>query len=298
MNRNDYNSVAAEISFLEGMLSKPGISFLTSRSIQSRLSQAKERLANIELNPAQFAKAILTYRGQPVHGTYGVIADFGSAATHAFSDAVAAIAASLSGTLADKGPIPKKSDNQLLITGTAMGSFGFVLEEAPNEQMTINSDTPVSQALELIIDLLEASTRGDEELSEPISKLADRAIASVSDFLTQLADNNASCALEAGDRQFRFSSVEQVQVSKARLSLDNIKESEHSYIGSFSGVLPSRRTFEFETIDGETIHGTLDKGILDPSIINQHLGEHISIKAKTRTVGSSKPRYTLMELPW
>lgn len=298
MNRNEYSHVAAEISFLEGMASQPGISFLTAKSVESRLRQAKENLAKLQATRIEPVKAILTYRGRPVHGTFGIVADFGATATRAFSDAVTAVAASLSGNLADKGPIPNKSDNQLLITGTALGSFGFVLEEAPSEQMTLDGNTPVAQALELIVDLLDASTRGDEELSESVSKLADRAIQSVSDFLAQLADNHASCALETREKQFRFANVEQVQASRARFSPENIKESDEDYTGYFSGTLPSRRTFEFTTADGETICGTLSKSIEDPSVINQHLGKPVTITAKTRTVGSSKPRYTLAELPW
>lgn len=299
MNRNEYSQVASEISFLEGMKRRPGLSKLSSKSIEARLARAKEQLSQFDAVPHEAAKAVITYRGTPVRGTHGVVADFGTAATKAFNDAVAAVAASITGALADKGPIPNRPQNQLLITGTAVGSFGFVLEEEPEHtQSLLDNSTAVSQALTLIVDLLDASTKSDEDLSEPVSRLANRAISSVTDFLSQLADNGASCAISAGGKQFRFSNVDQVKMSKNRLSFDNIKEQNETFEGVFLGALPERRTFEFRVVNGDVIHGSCTKDVEDPSVINRHLNEHVTITAHTRVVGNSKPRYTISELPW
>lgn len=299
MNRNDYNHANAEISFLESMAKRPGLSKLSARSIEARLARARMIADDFDANAFMPARAVLTYRGAPVRGTLGVVAEFGSSATRAFSEAVSAVAASLMGALADKGPIPNKPNNQLLITGTALGSFGFVLEESPgNNQLQLEGTTAVAQALDLIVELLEASTQSDEELSESVSKLANRAITSVTDFLAQLADNGASCALTAGAKQFRFASVEQVKASKARLSLDNIKERDEEYVGCFLGALPERRSFEFLTEDGHVIHGSITKDVENPAIINHHLNKRVKITTHTRVVGRSKPRYTLSALPW
>lgn len=299
MNRNEYSNVLAEISFLESMLQKPGMSILSSKSVESRLNKARLSITELNGKVSLPAKAVITYRGLPVVGSFGVLADFGTSATRAFSAAVAAIAASLTSTLADKGPIPNKPNNQLLITGTAIGSFGFVLEEPPgNTQLQLDGETAVHQALELIVDLLAASTGSDEELSEPVSKLANRAISSVVEFLAELANNEASCALSTNSKKFRFVDAEQVKTSKSRLSLDNIKEETPSFRGIFTGVLPERRTFEFRTEGGEIIHGSIRKEIEQPSIINNNLHTLVTITLHSRTVGESKPRYAISELPW
>lgn len=299
MTRNEYLHRTAELLFLKKQLSKPGLSKLSQLSIQSRIEEAQAALESQGQNPYEPAKVTLTYRGSPVWGTHGVLAEFGTAATQAFTEAVATIAAAISGTLADKGPIPNRSSNQLLITGTAVGSFGFELEEAPaTKQLEIEGTTAVSQAIDLLTDLLEASTKSDEELSEPISRLADRAIASVSDFLGKLASYDASCSLSTRSKRFQFLDVEQVRRSKERLSLDNIKETIEHFTGEFIGALPDKRAFEFRTEDGSVIYGGIPRDIANPNAVNQHLYQRYQITLSARRVGSSRPRYIIQSFPW
>lgn len=299
MNRSEYVSKSAELGFLERQAASPGISRLTLLSIQSRIEQARQFLSENSSYAYKPARVRLTYRGVPVIGTHGVLAEFGAAATKAFSVAITAIAASVSGALADKGPIPNRLANQLLITGPARGSFGFELEEIPaDKQLDIEGTTAVAQAIEILTDLLEGTTKSDEELSEPLSRLADRAILAVSDFLSELADNEASCALSTDTRSFRFTDVEQVKRSKARLSRDNIKEQDEVFVGSFVGVLPDKRLFEFKTIDGDVIYGRIPIDISSPNEINKNLYTQVKIVVTARRIGSSSPRYRLKTLPW
>jgi len=299
MNRSEYTHKAAELGFLEKQAATPGISKLTLMSIQARIEQARACLVDNGKLVYRPAKVRLTYRGVPVWGTHGVLAEFGTNATRAFSVAITAIAASVSGSLADKGPIPNRLSNQLLITGPARGSFGFELEEIPaDKQLDIEGTTPVSQAIDILTELLEATTKSDEELSEPVSRLADRAIAAVSDFLNELSENDASCALTTNTRRFQFSDVEQVRRSKARLSRDNIKEDDETLTGAFVGVLPEKRVFEFKTNSGEIIHGRIPTEITTPNDINGHLYMQLTIQVTARRIGSSNPRYRLKALPW
>ncbi|MBC3779236.1 hypothetical protein [Pseudomonas sp. SWRI99] len=300
MDRSEYAYKAAELGFLEKQAAAPGISKLTLMSVQARIEKARAFLEDNGKHAYRPAKVRLTYRGAPVWGTHGVLAEFGASATQAFSVAITAIAASLSGSLADKGPIPNRLANQLLITGPARGSFGFELEEIPaDKQLDIEGTTPVSQAIEILAELLEATaTKSDEELSEPVSRLADRAIAAVSDFLSELSENNASCGVATSTRRFQFSDVEQVRRSKARLSRDNIKEEQETFTGSFVGVLPDKRIFEFKTTGGEVLHGRVSAEIGGPNVINDHLYTEVSIHVTARRIGSSNPRYTLKALPW
>lgn len=299
MNRSEYAHKAAELGFLVKQAATPGISKLTLMSIQAKIDQARAFLDDNGQHAYRPARTRLTYRGVPVWGTHGVLAEFGATATRAFSVAITAIAASVSGTLADKGPIPNRLSNQLLITGPARGSFGFELEEIPaDKQLDIEGTTPVSQAIDILAELLEATTKSDEELSEPVSRLADRAIAAVSDFLNELAENDASCALTTNTRSFQFSDVEQVRRSKARLSRDNIKEDDEVFTGAFVGVLPDKRVFEFKTDGGEIIHGRISSEITSPNDINGHLYTHLTIRVTARRIGSSNPRFMLKGLPW
>ena len=96
MNRSEYIHKSAELGFLEKQAATPGISKLTLMSIKSRIEQARAFLGDNSKHAYRPAKVKLTYRGAPVWGTHGVLAEFGATATKAFSVAITAIAASIS----------------------------------------------------------------------------------------------------------------------------------------------------------------------------------------------------------
>ena len=100
MNRQDYNYLLAEQTQLRKMLEKIPVADVIDRmSIESRL-QGVERLLSefTEVQIREPARVKLTFRGQPVVGSYGIFADFGAAAVSKFIDAVASVAASFSGS--------------------------------------------------------------------------------------------------------------------------------------------------------------------------------------------------------
>lgn len=300
MDRTEFTHAQAEISFLDRMTKNGGLSNLSRLSLQSRMNQVAASLRDPGRGAFSPAKAIVTYRGAPVRGVHGMVAEFGAAVTTKFSDAVAAIAASLSGVLNDFGPIPNKAQNQILITGTALGSFGFEFEEAPSAeaQLPLEGTTPVSQAFELVAELLEASTKSDEELSEPASRLGTRALGMVSEYLDKLIAYEAFCSVTTRDHVFAFSSVDQVRISRSRLSAENISEEGVEFTGQFLGAFPAERRFEFQALDGAVIHGRITAEIEDPSVINAHLNRTFTIKVNARTVGRGRPRYSISSLPW
>lgn len=300
MDRTEFNHAQAEISFLDRMTRNGGLSELTRLSLQSRMSKVSSELRDPGRGAFAPSKVVVTYRGAPVRGVHGIVAEFGSIATSKFSDAVAAVAASLSGILNDFGPIPNKSQNQILITGTAIGSFGFEFEEVPpvEAQLPLEGTTPVSQAFELVAELLEASTKSDEDLSEPASRLGTRALATISDYLDKLISYDAYCSVATKDHLFSFSSVDQVRISKARLSIENIVEKDVELTGEFLGAFPAERRFEFKTQEGMVIHGRIAAAIENPAEINMHLNKPFTIQVSARTVGKGRPRYTLSLLPW
>ena len=78
-------------------------------------------------------------------------------AVNGFTEAVAAVAASLNAPLNAMGPIPNREQNQLLITNTALGSFGFELEEIPAVQGTLDGESTVEQAIEKTQSILLAA---------------------------------------------------------------------------------------------------------------------------------------------
>ena len=294
------DSLLAEQTFLAGRLADlPPAARLTRRSAEARLHQIVELLAKMPANTVPRATVKLTFRGRPVLGSEGIFADFGMKAINAFSDAVAAVAASLSAPLAAMGPIPNRDANQLLITGTAVGSFGFELQELPPQLANLLEPTAVGRALAHTQSLLLGTTAPDDELlADTAAELDHRAIDKVRSFVSVLRDYEATCAIQFGDRVFRFTELAQVQASLDRLSHDNLQETRTSIEGNFEGLLPRRKTFEFRRADtGEVLSGRVAPAIEQPEIVNTHLNERVTIHVTQTVVGRGRPRYVLVALP-
>ncbi|MCK2128171.1 hypothetical protein MX652_15935 [Thauera aromatica] len=299
MNNEDRLHLLAEQTFLRRDLSEtPETARLTRMSIEARLRKVDAELAALPVDERAPARARLTFDGVPVIRSHGIFADFGMKAVSSFTEAVASIAASLTAPLAAMGPIPNRDQNQLLITSTAVGSFGFELEEYRAEQLALEDSSPVATALERTQALLQSTLGDDEALADIASETDPRALDKVRTFLRVLADNSAVCALQYGGCGVRFTDVGQVSRSLARLAADNLHESEEQLRGEFLGVLPNSRSFEFRlTSDQQIIRGKVSPRLQNVDDINGHLHQAVQIEVTRTQVGNGRPRYLLTQMP-
>jgi len=291
MMPQEYHQIRSEIAALQKMLMRlPESSVIDRMSLEARKKSLEEELASQKVDVHRPFQIYLTFRGKPIVGNRGVFAEFGGIAVREFTDAVAAVGASQTEPLGSRGVIPKREEYQMLITGTAKGSFGFVLEGVGRDHTLTQDKTPLELAVDKIMAILRASVGTDEELSEAVSEADPRALKAIRDFLNTLSSQEAVCALEARGEKFRFSDVGQVTQSASRLSEDNIREEDMELKGQFLGVLPNRRTFEFRIGDtGEIITGKVGAAIEDASSINDHLNQPVIIKVHAKRVGVNNP---------
>lgn len=296
MNTQEYRQLQAERATLENLLNQlPASSVIERTSLEFRKKEVEEALASQQAPSRQPVQVRLTFRGKPIVGNHGIFADFGTAVVNAFTDAVAAIGASQYASLGSRGVLPNRADYQFLITSTALGSFGFELEEAPHDNMFFPELAPVESAIEQTKSILEATVGTDEILTDAISETDPRALEALRAFLKIMADQEAVFTLEFKDDVFRFSDVGQVRRSESRLSQDNIHEEEQEIVGHFQGVLPTRRTFEFlDDGTGEVISGKVSLAIEDAAVINNILNSPAKIKVHSKRVGTVRPRYVLL----
>lgn len=299
MNNEDRQHLLAERTFLQRLLAKtPATARLTRMSDEARLRKVEAQLAALPADERIPARARLTFDGVPVIRSHGIFADFGMKAVSSFTEAVASVAASLSAPLAAMGPIPNRDQNQLLITSTAVGSFGFELEEYRAEQLALEEVSPVATALERTQALLQSTLGNDDDLADIASETDPRALDKVRTFLKVLADNSAVCALQYGGSGVRFTDVGQVSRSLARLAADNLHESEEQLRGEFVGVLPNSRSFEFRLAsDGQIIRGKVAPCVQNVDAINDHLHSAVLIDVTRTQVGNGRPRYLLTQMP-
>jgi hypothetical protein len=300
MTREEINALLLERAALERMLAEtPEEELIERRSLTARLDSIAKALEGAAPDTSRPARARLTFRGRPVVGSHGIFAEFGTFATKAFTDAVALIAASFDTELSATGPIPNRGQNQLLITRTATGSFGFELEEYREDQLPFEEESPVAQALARVQELFESAASGtDDDLTEAASGQDARVLATIRDFLKKLADNDAVCALDFAGRSVGFRDVGSVRRSLERLQQDNVHETPRRYRGTFLGILPRRRTFEFEVEETrEVLAGKIASQYAEPAAINRHLGEAIEVEFTETRLGSGRPRFVLANEP-
>lgn len=307
MNQEEYIALASEISELETILVQiPADRVIDRMSFETRLNNAKEAIARI--NPRNLPKkARLTFRGNPVFGSHGIAAEFASKASTSFTEAFTAIVASINENLRYMGPIPDKQKNQLIITGTAIGSFGFEYE-LPSEnagsdptqlEMNYEGSNNTEVAMQKLEDLFRVASEGnDDELSELVDEIHPRAVKKVAEFLTYISDQEAWCGLDFNESNFRFTGSSQVRNSAQRLNADNIRDATEEFAGRFDGALPTSRTFEFKPVDQKGIlRGKIGPEIEDSHVINRdYLGKLVKITLNVIQVGQGRPRYTLAKL--
>lgn len=298
MNVLVYKHLVSERDTLHDLLRHtPSEEILERSGLQARLEDIQEQLANVKPPAGEPAWARLTFRGRPVVGQHGIFAEFGTKATNAFTDAVAKVAAALSGPLASMGPVPHRDESQLLITSTAVGSFGFELEEYRSDQLDFGDVTIAGQALELTKKLLQSTVGTDDELADSVASTDPRAVEAVRGFLEILATNDAVCALEYNNETFRFNDVGDVRRAVQRLGADNLHEENMHLTGEFLGVLPKARTFEFKLANSdEVIRGKVGPSVADPDVINKHMNRPTKIDVLATCVGNGKPRFVLIDL--
>ena len=299
MTREQLRFLSSERTALQRILvGIPNDDVITRRSFQARLEDVESEIGEAPVEAREPARARLTFRGKPVIGNHGIFAEFGMKATSAFTDVVAKVAAALSGPLAAAGRIPNRDQHQLLITSTAIGSFGFELEENRTDQLPFSEESPTAQALELTQSLLQSTLGTDDELADAAAATDPRALAAVRTFLQTLADHEALCGIEYHGKAWRFPDCGSVRTSLARISQDNLHEDQQELEGEFQGVLPKRRTFEFKLAsDGTVITGKVGSEIIDPDVLNQNMHERTTIKVLATRVGNGRPRYVLLAQP-
>jgi hypothetical protein len=298
MNIDEYNAIASEIRLLEEMLEElPEEEVIERMGLEHRLAEASKRIAAVQPESIR-PRAVVTFRGEPVIGSHGIFADFAAKAAGAFTDAVAAVAAGLAENLRYMGPIPNREQNRLIITGTAVGSFGFEFEvPKTGAEPLLPGRSNAEAALHKMQLLFRLTVEGnDDSLTELVEEIHPRAVRKAVDFLQLLWEKKAWCALSFQQHYFCFDGKEQVGEVIERLSEENIRETDKNYPGELQGVLPKSRTFEFKSGDSILV-GKIGPKIEDPDVLNRdYLHKPSRITLHITQVGQGRPGYVLEKL--
>ena len=132
------DSLSSEITTLNELLTSARQSgdFVGEMQLEHRISELSGKLESLKENTVSdnSASVALFFGGQPVLGSRGIAAEFAGTALEQFQNLIAKIFANNEvGDLGERGKVPFKANSELMVTGLARGSFGFVLDEMSDQ---------------------------------------------------------------------------------------------------------------------------------------------------------------------
>jgi hypothetical protein len=253
MVKLDRDLIAAELSALDMLIaSLPGNDHLGRISLEARREDLRAKFALLADVTERRATVALYFGGEPVIGSIGVQAGFGTKAVSSFQDLITKVWGTVeSGRISAMGPIPEREASQLHITNLVHGSFGFLLEE-----LDIQGEPLFESALRKAADQATeyiASFAGENEARflEVVEELNPRVFQSLRDFFGSVYRNKATFRLVEGERDEKFDHAA-VERAWHRAEASNVDEERIEVQGRLLGVIPMRRRFEFEP-DGATL---------------------------------------------
>ena len=277
MLKNERDYIAAQLASVRRMLAiLPEEDFLGRMGFESRLQTLEHQLLEAHVFVERRAQIALYFGGEPVLGSSGIEATFGTNVVWTFQDMLTKVWGTIDGAdLPQMGPIKDKDQAQLHITNVVHGSFGFVLEELASDAHEPMFETPLAKATEQVADYIATFTDENEAtFSQMIENLNSRVFQSMRSFFSQLHKSHATFRIveHERDQQFDHSAVERAW---NRAEASDVKEEKIEVTGRLIGVTPVKGRFELEPDDGQhVIEGKIDSkfstGYLE-RIQNEHI---------------------------
>ncbi|MBU9427282.1 hypothetical protein [Burkholderia gladioli] len=233
----------------------------------ARKAQLEEAIARVGDRPETHAELGIFFGGGPVQGSRGINADFAGKALDDLQTLVSKKYSSKEvGPLGARGPVPRADTSQLLITGVARGSFGFVLEESGVDGEIVN--TPLKETVDEITDILSRVGAADEAVfDEAASELDERTLVTLKQFFQRLDDSGATMRVVDGSRDFLLDR-NAVSIARQRTQAMEIEERGEELIGTLF-LLPNSHRFEFNPTDGRAVM----KGTFGSNVVRQLEGQ-------------------------
>jgi hypothetical protein len=283
------DSLSSEITMVKDLLGSAKVSddFVGEMQLQHRLNElsAKIQALREESFIDNSASVALFFGGQPVLGSKGIAAEFAGLALEQFQGLVSKVfACNEVGELGERGKIPFKANSELMVTGLARGSFGFVLDEM-SDQVQLES-SQLSQVIDKASLLLRDTASKDEtDFDALLEDLDPRTLIALKDLFSNLDSSKATMRIVEKDLDFTLDSPA-VHRAKIRTEATSIEEKLHDVDGKLVGFLPEHRKFELQDPAGRLYYGSATKEAVDQFLkaTKTVIGKQCLIRVTIKTV--------------
>ena len=260
-------------------------------------------LAAEEATVDGLAQISLYFGGGPVFGSKGISAMFAGTAIRQFQGLVSeTVAAWTDEGLGARGPVANAERSELAVTEVARGSFGFVLEELSEQASLL--DTPLSQAVSSVADLVsDVSAEGLERFEAVLASADRRVLRTLGEFFENLFEERATMKIVEGDREFSLG-LDDVRRAYERIGSSQLEEEEREFVGKLVGLLPGHRKFELRLAAQEILYGTVSKdlaqsyeaGLVDRPLIGETVSARVRVRELVDVSGEARRQYHLLDL--
>lgn len=238
--------VTAQLAAVNRMLDRmPSNDYLGRVGFEARRDDLTKQLEDLEFDETR-AQIAVYFGGDPVVGSLGIEAEFGSQVVGSLQDLVSKVWGTLDGApLQPMGPVKGKDASHLHITSVVHGSFGFILEELDESRPFFQ--TTLSKAADQVAAYIESfAGENDATFSEIIDALNPRVFQAIRQFFGYVHKGNATFRLVEGERDAQYDR-NAVERAWNRAEASNVAEERLEVSGKLLGVIPMKRRFELQS---------------------------------------------------
>lgn len=253
------DSLSSEISTLNALLSsaRQAGDIVGQMQLEHRIGELSSKLESLREDELgdNSASVALFFGGQPVLGSKGIAAEFAGSALEQFQNLIAKVFANNEiGELGGRGKVPYKTKSELMVTGLARGSFGFVLDEM-SEQIQLES-SQLSHVIDKAALLLRDFAAQDDAVFEAVlEELDPRTLIALRELFTNLDSSKATIRVVEKELDFTLDGPA-IYRAKIRTEATSIEESTTEIEGVLVGFLPEHRKFELADTSGKLFYGS------------------------------------------
>lgn len=255
--------------------------------LEHRLNQLTKKLENLKQNSVRdnSASVALFFGGKPVLGSKGIAAEFAGLALENFQNLISkTFAANEVGELGARGKIPFKANSELMVTGLARGSFGFVLDEMSDQ--TELEESELTFIIDKVAHLIRDTAAQDDAVFESILEDLDpRTLIALKAFFSNLDSNSATVRVVEKDFDITLDGTA-VHRGRVRTEATSIEEKSTEIIGNLVGFLPEHRKFELKDESGNILYGSATKEAVEQfeREAEAAIGKRCLVKLAVKTV--------------
>ncbi|MCP5135916.1 MAG: hypothetical protein H6981_03825 [Gammaproteobacteria bacterium] len=283
------DSLSSEITAVKGLLSSAQKSedIVGEMQLEHRLKELSLKLESLKSDTIadNSASVALFFGGQPVLGSKGIAAEFAGLALEQFQNLIAKVFANNElGALGERGKVPFKANSELMVTGLARGSFGFVLDEMSDQTQLESSQ--LSHVIDKASFLLRDTAAQDEAVFEALlEELEPRTLIALKEFFSNLDSNKATIRVVEQDLDFILDGPA-IHRAKIRTEATSIEEKTSDIEGILVGFLPEHRKFELQDKIGQLYYGSATKEAVDQFVkaTDTVIGKPCLIRVTIKTV--------------